>query len=250
MSSTLISSVFAISLLSASLVSADTNPNAQGACEPTTETCGPNGSEEWLNSGLSEANGWNPPYLDINSIVHINRDQLYGGVGGSCSQYNDEFQSAGDEFGIDPTILAFIALQESSCNADAGGPTPGLMQVDPGNCLDGASSCQYPILANVRAGASYLRDQLNTYNNNIVHAIGVYNGWFTSDDGQAQCCNNGRGLTEDYPCTVNQNYEYGTPQNLDYLHQTLNGWFQGLDPYDSDIGYYKCDQQCGTGPIC
>jgi hypothetical protein len=25
--------------------------------------------------------------------------------------------------------LAFIAMQESSCNADAGGPTPGLMQV-------------------------------------------------------------------------------------------------------------------------
>jgi membrane-bound lytic murein transglycosylase MltF len=67
--------------------------------------------------------------LDFTSLYHINRPEFYNGVGEACSQYNGYFQSAGDKHGIDPTILAFIAMQESSCNAMAGGPTPGLMQV-------------------------------------------------------------------------------------------------------------------------
>ena len=85
-------------------------------------------SEDWFNTGL-DSDGWNPPFLDFTSLYHINRPQFYSGVGAACAQYDSYFQSAGDSHGIDPTILAFIAMQESSCNADAGGPTPGLMQV-------------------------------------------------------------------------------------------------------------------------
>ncbi len=85
-------------------------------------------SEDWFNSGLSSG-GWNPPFLDFTSLYHINRPEFYNGVGGACAQYDSYFQKAGDGHGIDPTILAFIAMKESSCQADAGGPTPGLMQV-------------------------------------------------------------------------------------------------------------------------
>lgn len=106
------------------------NPNAEGACSPPrggADACGPNGSEAWLNSGLTEDGGWNPPFLDINSLAHVSLDDYYAGAGGPCRQYDAAFRASGDRYGVDPAILAFIAMQESSCNADEGGPTPGLV---------------------------------------------------------------------------------------------------------------------------
>ncbi|TQS33671.1 hypothetical protein Golomagni_05975 [Golovinomyces magnicellulatus] len=113
----------------AGLSSAALNPDAKGACEPTkggANACGPNGSQAWLNTGLT-GNGWEPPYLDINKIAHISLDDYYKKVGKPCAQYDQYFKAAGKKYNIDPAILAFIAMQESSCNADAGGSTPGLM---------------------------------------------------------------------------------------------------------------------------
>lgn len=69
-------------------------------------------------------------------------------------------------------------MQESSCNADAGGPTPGLMQVSCDNYPNGV--CTDSIQDNVDAGANYLRQQLDASNNNAIAAIGSYNGWFTA----------------------------------------------------------------------
>jgi hypothetical protein len=121
-----------ISLLLATLavsVLAGTNPDSQGACDPPqggANACGPNGSEEWLNTGLTDSNGWNPPFLDINDLVHISLEEYYAGVGAPCQLYDDAFQASGSKYGVDPAILAFIAMQESSCDANAGGPTPGL----------------------------------------------------------------------------------------------------------------------------
>lgn len=110
-----------------------TNPNAEGACSPTqggADACGPNGSEAWLNSGLTGENGWEPPFLDINGLSHISLEDYYAGVGARCQQYDAAFRASGDKYGIDPAILAFIAMQESSCNADEGGPTPGLVSFE------------------------------------------------------------------------------------------------------------------------
>lgn len=230
----------------------DTNPNAEGACNPTQGEggfCGPNGSEEWLNTGLGEG-GWEPPFLDINSLAHISLEEYYGGVGSACAQYDEFFQAAGDKYGIDPAILAFIAMQESSCNADAGGPTPGLMQCDPGNCQNGQGSCQYPIQDNVDCGAWVLQSALERAEGNAVRALGSYNGWFTAADNTGM--NGGRGLTEDYPCSE-EGISNGVPQNLDYMHEVLNGWFQGYDIYGGDSGlggYYNCQGSCDSGGLC
>ncbi|KAI8629590.1 glycoside hydrolase family 23 protein [Xylariaceae sp. FL1651] len=234
-------------------VLADTNPNAQGACDPPqggANACGPNGSEEWLNTGLTDANGWNPPFLDINSLTHISLDEYYAGVGAPCQQYDSAFQASGSKYGIDPAILAFIAMQESSCNADAGGPTPGLMQCDPSNCQNGQSSCQYPVQDNTDCGAWVLSQGLDAAGGNAVHALGAYNGWFTADDWGASM-NGGKGLTVDYPCGLGRSF--GDPQNLNYLRYTLNGFFQGKDIYgdDADLdGMYACQGSCGGGNVC
>ncbi|KAI0390596.1 glycoside hydrolase family 23 protein [Xylariaceae sp. FL0594] len=229
------------------------NPDAQGACDPPRggeNACGPNGSEKWLNTGLTSSEGWDPPFLDINDITHISLEEYYAGVGEPCQKYDAAFQASGAKYGIDPAILAFLAMQESSCDADAGGPTPGLMQCDPSNCPNGKGSCQYPVQDNTDCGAKVLSDNLNEAGGNAIRALGGYNGWFTADDWGASM-NDGKGLTVDYPCGKGR--AHGEPQNLDYLHETLNGWFQGKDIYgsDSDLdGIYACTGSCGGGNVC
>ncbi|PMD16298.1 glycoside hydrolase family 23 protein [Hyaloscypha hepaticicola] len=231
--------IFAAAIATAKAQSSDpgigSNPNAQGATEEVTPGSGPNGSEDWFNTGLNSG-GWNPPFLDFTSLYHINRPQFYSGVGAACAQYDSYFQSAGDSHGIDPTILAFIAMQESSCNADAGGPTPGLMQVACENYPNGV--CTDSLQDNVDAGANYLSSQLQATGNNAIAAIGAYNGWFP-------------GMTQDYPCSA-QGQANGEPQNLDYLQQTLNGWFTGQDVYGDEtwIGDYQCSGNCDNGNLC
>ncbi|KAJ5770902.1 uncharacterized protein N7511_002953 [Penicillium nucicola] len=220
------------------------NPKAKGATSDVTSTTGPNGSEDWLNTGLT-TNGWNPPFLSINDIYHITLETFYNGIGAPCQQYDTYFQSAASKYSVDPVFLAVIAMQESSCNADAGGPTPGLMQVSCENYPNG--QCTSSIQDNVDAGTNYLSSQLDAAGGNAIKAFGSYNGWFTSGSG----LNGNKGLTRDYPCSE-EGRANGEPQNLDYLHQVMNGWLMGLDAYgdDSWIGIYKCDQSCGDGSLC
>ena len=128
-------------------IAINVNPNAQGACanpQGGSRACGPNGSQAWLDTGLKDR-GWNPPFLDINSLSTISLDDYYAGFGSACQQYDQAFQNSGQKYGINPAILAVLAMQESSCDANAGGPTPGLMQCDPSNCQNSQSSCQYPV---------------------------------------------------------------------------------------------------------
>ncbi|KAI9764740.1 MAG: hypothetical protein M1839_005783 [Geoglossum umbratile] len=219
------------------------NPKASGATAIVTANSGPNGGEDWLNSGI-KGNGWTAPFLDWNSLV--DRDTFYAKTGARCKQYDGAFQASGNKNRIDPVFLAMIAMQESSCNADAGGSTPGLMQVACGNYPDG--QCTKDVAKNVEAGAVYLRKQLDATGNNAIKAIGRYNGWFTA--AEAGGLNGGKGLTEGYPCSA-EGQANGDPQNLDYLHQTLNGWFVGLNPQgeDSWIGEYQC-RKCASGKLC
>jgi hypothetical protein len=120
------------------------------------------------------------------------------------------------------------------------------MQVACENYPDGR--CTKDVAKNVEAGTVFLRKQLDASNNNAIKAIGNYNGWFTAAEADGK--NGGKGLTEGYPCSEEGRHN-GDPQNLDYLHQTLNGWFVGLDPQgeDSWIGEYQC-QGCNNGGLC
>jgi hypothetical protein len=136
-------------------------------------------------------------------------------------------------------------MQESSCNANAGGPTPGLMQVSCDNYPNG--QCTGSLADNVNAGAQYLRAMLDQNGGNAIQAIGSYNGWFTAGSG----LNGNRGLTVDYPCSA-EGQSNGEPQNLDYLHQVINGWFTGQNVYgdQSWIGEYHCQGQCNGNNQC
>lgn len=136
-------------------------------------------------------------------------------------------------------------MQESACNADIGGPIPGLMQVSCDYYPDGV--CTDSIQDNVNAGTSYFVTQLDNSGGNVLEAFGSYKGWFTANSG----LNDNKGLTEDYPCSL-EGQANGVPPNLDYLHRVLNGWLMGLDVYGADnwIGTYKCSQSCTGGSKC
>lgn len=101
----MMSKIASVAILSATLAAAqDTYPDARGPCFPTQggdNSCGPNGSEDWLNSGL-EGDRWNPPFLDINSLAYISTEDFYNGVGGRCRQYDEYFQNSGRKYNIDP----------------------------------------------------------------------------------------------------------------------------------------------------
>jgi hypothetical protein len=119
------------------------------------------------------------------------------------------------------------------------------MQVSCANYPNGV--CTNSIQDNVDAGANYLRQQLDASNNNAIAAIGSYNGWFTAGSG----LNGNKGLTQSYPCSA-EGQSNGEPQNLNYLQQTLNGWFTGQNPYgdQSWIGTYKCQGNCNGNNLC
>ena len=120
------------------------------------------------------------------------------------------------------------------------------MQVACENYPDG--KCDgHSVADNVDAGTKYLSDRLGENNNNAIAAIGAYNGWFTANSG----LNNNKGLTTDYPCS-SEGQSNGEPQNLDYLQQVLNGWFQGKSVYGDDnwIGTYQCKGYCAGDNQC
>lgn len=171
--------------------------------------------------------------------------EFYGGIGQACQQYDQYFQSAASKYGVDPVFLAIIAMQESSCNANAGGPTPGLMQVDCSNYPNGV--CTASIQDNVDAGTNYLVNQLNDNGGNAIRAFGAYNGWFVAGSG----LNNNKGLTTSYPCS-SEGQSNGEPQNPDYIQEIFNGWMMGLDVYGDDdwIGNYQCSGSCSGSNLC
>jgi hypothetical protein len=57
-----------------------------------------------------DADGWNPPFLDFDSLIHVDRDTFYSDVGSECAQYDSYFADAGAKYNIDPVILAIIAM--------------------------------------------------------------------------------------------------------------------------------------------
>ncbi|KAB8360678.1 hypothetical protein FH972_024415 [Carpinus fangiana] len=220
----------------ARIAAAQTAPGAVGATPDVEQGSGPNGSEEWLNTGV-DGDGWAPPFLSQDDVVTISLDDFYANAGTACQQYDGNFQSAASSVGVRAEFLAFIAMQESSCDAGEGGPTPGLLQVACENYPDG--SCDNKsVQDNVNAGAQVLKNGLDNAGGNIIQALGEYNGWFT-------------GLTQGYPCS-SEGQSNGSPQNLDYLQQVLNGWFQGELVYDhvQDFGTYQCSGSCDNGSLC
>ncbi|TFK44405.1 lysozyme-like domain-containing protein [Crucibulum laeve] len=197
-----------------------------GASKKTSHTAGPNGSIEWLNCGI-DSGGWNPPYIRIENVV---AQSLSGAINSgsspftACKNFVGTFEKYGNQYGIPPIMLASFAMQESSCNPNTvgGGGEQGLMQITKEKCADApGGNCKDPDF-NIRTGAKFFADTLNGNNGDLLLSLGQYNGWY-------------RGLTYAKATAARFTSCCRCQNNLDYLHQFLNGWLQNINAYDSSL---------------
>lgn len=217
--------------------------NVQSACGPTgatpnvTPISGPNGNIDWLNCGVGDG-GWRPPFVTANDIIAKDLDAALlepGSPFTACSAYVATFKKYATKYGVPPILIAAIAMQESTCNANTvgGAGEQGLMQLTQDKCGSAPNGNCKDVDYNIKTGTKYFSTVLKNNNGNVLLTLGNYNGWPAGMTyGQATAPAKG-------PCCRCQN-------NLDYLHQTLNGWVQNINPYTSNprIGKYFNLDQC------
>ncbi|KAF8718629.1 Transglycosylase SLT domain, partial [Rhizoctonia solani] len=208
-----------------------------GATSDVTKTSGPNGSQDFLNCGVNTG-GWRPPYITVGDLRYKDLGaELASGnsIFKNCAQYSDAIYGASGETGLPPIMIASIMMQESSCNKDTvgGGGEQGLMQITHEKCAGApGGNCRDPWF-NIHTGARYLKGQVDANGGNVLKAIGSYNGWVD-------------GMTIDSATAARWSACCRCQNNLDYLHQFLNGWLQGKDAYSNGLGVYNNLAVCGA----
>lgn len=193
----------------------------------------PNGSESWLNCGISKGNPsgkWQPPKgvtIDHITTVSIEHALATNSVWEPCKPFIPLFERIGKETNLPAILLASFALQESTCNPHVLGDNNGafgLMQITQDKCngMD-AKGCSDPEY-NVRTAAEYFNKEMSNRGGEFLEALGAYNGWYPG------LSFSGATAAAYGDCCVCQ-------QNLDYLHQMTNGWLMGKTGYE--MGSYK-----------
>ncbi|GAA5970722.1 hypothetical protein JCM3765_007616 [Sporobolomyces pararoseus] len=196
----------------------DDNCGPSGATEEY-----PNGSEAWLNCGLSKNkpnSGWTPPNgvtLDHLTTVTLEHALATNSEWEACKPFVPIFEKIGAEENLPPILLAAFAMQESTCDPTVRGDNNGafgLMQITKDKCngMDG-DGCSEPWY-NVRTAAQYFNSELDKRNGHFLEALGAYNGWFTglswataTAAAYGDCCE--------------------CQQNTDYMFQMTGGWLLG-----------------------
>ncbi|MBW0462043.1 hypothetical protein O181_001758 [Austropuccinia psidii MF-1] len=212
--------------------------SACGPANPTkaiTQGCGPNGSQKFLNCGITEG-GWKPPNVKMSMLktVSLNEEPAKSTFA-ACKKYSSLFEKYGAKYNVPPIFLASFAMQESSCNpsvvGDNGGAF-GLMQITKDKCGQApGGDCANPDY-NVDIGAKTFADGLSASNGNVLLALGGYNGW-------------SEGLTKEKALSPKAAGCCACQQNLDYLQQFMNGWILGVDPYSKRLGMMRNMDACG-----
>jgi len=204
-------------------------PN-NGATKQVTKTTGPNGSIAFLDCGINKSGGWNPPNFHVSDLVVESLSSALENPNSpfkACKAYLSLFNKYADQYGLKSIMLASTAMEESSCNPNAQGEggEQGLMQISKDKCTGAPDgNCKDPDF-NIKTGAKYMADTLNANGGNIVLTLGEYNGWF-------------KGMT--YADATKARYSSccRCQNNLDYIFQIMNGWYQGIDPGSKGLGQY------------
>lgn len=197
-----------------------------GATAKITTVSGPNGHIDWLNCGI-HGSGWSPAPVKVEDLVVVPLDSARHTTFSPCSdKIIATFKKYGQHLGIPPIILASFAMQESSCNPSAvgGAGEQGLMQITRDKCKGAPNGNCKDIDFNIRTGAEFFAATLASNGGDVFSTIGEYNGW---KPGMTY----GDATRAAHTCCRCQN-------NLDYLHQFLNGWIQGLNAYEMRLGKY------------
>jgi soluble lytic murein transglycosylase-like protein len=157
-------------------------------------------------------------YTDLATVL-----QRDGNPFAACSPYLSMFETMASETGVPTIFLASIALQESSCNpgVTGGAGEIGMMQITSEKCPTDGSDCFDP-MTNIRIGAQYFKTVLDGNSGNLAATMGEYNGWY-------------QGLTT---ILANNYSTCAQHNNLDYLQNVFNGYLQGINPADLNMGIY------------
>ncbi|EGO25378.1 glycoside hydrolase family 23 protein [Serpula lacrymans var. lacrymans S7.9] len=128
-------------------------------------------------------------------------------------------------------------MQESGCDPSTvgGAGEQGLMQLTSDKCTNApGGNCQDPDY-NIHTGAQFFSDTLNSNNGDLLLSIGQYNGWF-------------QGMTYADATADQYSGNCRAQNNLDYLHQFLNGWCQNINAYSNNppLGEYFNLNVCGS----
>lgn len=206
------------------------NCGPTGASKTVSQETGPNGSIDWLNCGVN-GGGWNPPDITMKNIIVQELDA--NGAFAPCGEYIWMFTKYANEAGIHPIMAASIAMQESGCNpwTVGGAGEQGLMQLTVDKCGNApGGNCMDPEF-NIRTGVNFFKSLLDESGGNIPLSVGKYNGWYT-------------GLTEEHATAAGNGPCCRCQNNLDYIHQTLNGWYQNVNAYNAGLGKYFNLKKC------
>ncbi|KAF5330800.1 hypothetical protein D9619_005798 [Psilocybe cf. subviscida] len=225
----------ALSFVLCITAAAAANCGSARSSKTTSKLTGPNGHIDYLNCGL-ETGGWTPPKIHINNVATKSLSaalQSKSSPFKACGRFVSTFEKYGAKYNIPPIFLAAFAMQESSCNANTvgGGGEQGLMQITREKCKGSpGGNCKDPDF-NIRTGAKYFADVLKANNGDVLLSIGQYNGWT-------------KGLTKKKATAAANTACCRCQNNLDYLHQYLNGWCQNVDPYTKALGKYFNLNKC------
>ncbi|GAA5978100.1 hypothetical protein JCM10908_004229 [Rhodotorula pacifica] len=201
----------------------DGGSKSKGLIGFSTSNCGP--------TRATPSSVWKVPEgvtLDHLKTVSLEHALATNSVWEPCKPWIPLFEKYGAVNGLPPILLAAIALQESTCNphvaGDSGGAL-GLMQITKEKC-EGRDNhaCADPDF-NVRTGAAYLKKEIDNAGGQLLEALGRYNGWRPFEMSYSSAT-----AAAYTGCCECQN-------NLDYLHQMLNGWLLGRTGYD--LGTFK-----------
>ncbi|CAD6586111.1 MAG: hypothetical protein CYPHOPRED_003424 [Cyphobasidiales sp. Tagirdzhanova-0007] len=132
----------------------DKRSGPSGATTTISTRSGPNGSQAWLNHGISKIKRWSrwtPPQLKLSQLKTVSLTKALKDPASpfhACKPYIKLFNSAAKKYNLPPILLASIAMQESSCQPSASGDDNGafgLMQLIVENCKGrSGSDCAEP----------------------------------------------------------------------------------------------------------
>ncbi|KAH8993969.1 glycoside hydrolase family 23 protein [Lactarius akahatsu] len=204
-----------------------------GASKKVTKLSGPNGNIDWINCGIT-GGGWTPPHVEIKQLVTVTLASARHTAFAPChDNIIATFEKYGNIHGIPSILLASFAMQESSCNPSAvgGAGEQGLMQITREKCKGAPGGNCQDIDFNIRTGAEFFATLLAVNNGDIFTTIGKYNGWH-------------HGMTYSDATSAANTHCCSCQNNLDYVHQFVNGWLQGMDAYDAGLGKYFNLERC------